>query len=67
MLEFNVPKMSCGSCARAITSAVQSADPAARVEVDLGTKRVAVRSELGAERIEAAIGEAGYQAERQAA
>ena len=67
MLEFNVPKMSCGSCARAVTNAVQSVDPAAVVEVDLGAKRVAVQSELGPERIEAAIEEAGYPAERQAA
>lgn len=66
MLEFNVPQMSCGSCARAITNAVQSVDPAASVEVDLGKKRVAVHSKLGAEPIEAAIQEAGYQAERQA-
>ncbi len=67
MLSFNVTKMSCGSCAKAITNAVQSVDPAASVEVDLGTKRVAVQSEFGAERIEAAIRGAGYQVERQAA
>lgn len=67
MLEFNVPKMSCGSCARAITDAVRSVYPAAVVEVDLSTRRVSVRSELGPERIEAAIEEAGYAAERQAA
>ncbi len=67
MLEFNVPKMSCGSCARAITNAVQSVDPAASVEVDLGAKRVAVQSELGVDRIAAAIQDAGYQVERQPA
>ena len=66
MLEFHVPKMSCGSCARAVTNAIQSVDPAAVVEVDLGAKRVAVRSELGPERVEAAIQEAGYQTQRQA-
>ena len=42
MMELTVRGMSCGSCARAVTSAVHNVDPDARVEVDLGTKLVAI-------------------------
>lgn len=61
MVELTVPGMSCDPCARAVTKAVRSVDPQAGVEIDLGTKRVAINSDAGFDRIRAAIETAGYE------
>lgn len=42
-LAFTVPDMTCGHCVRAITGAVLAAYPAAKVDIDLAAKRVAVQ------------------------
>jgi len=57
---FQVPEMSCGHCVRAITAAVQARDPAARVEIDLADRKVAVSSTLAPAELAAAITAAGY-------
>ena len=61
MPSYQVDAMHCGHCARAIQQAVQSADPAARVDVDLAQKRVHFET-AGAtdEAIRAALAQAGY-------
>nr|WP_298094189.1 heavy-metal-associated domain-containing protein [uncultured Shinella sp.] len=41
-LSFTVSDMTCGHCAKTITSAVLAAYPAAKVDIDLSTKRVAI-------------------------
>ncbi|ODU10714.1 MAG: heavy metal transporter [Rubrivivax sp. SCN 71-131] len=60
MLEYDIAKLSCGHCVRAVTEAVQEVDPAARVEVDLGRKHVSIQTQAEAARIVAALAEAGY-------
>ncbi|MRD49122.1 heavy-metal-associated domain-containing protein [Caenimonas koreensis] len=60
MIEFNVPAMSCGHCVRAITEALQEADPAAKVQVDLASKKVEVESSTDRATLAAALSEAGY-------
>ncbi|CAM4108445.1 Copper chaperone CopZ [Pseudomonas reidholzensis] len=60
---FNVQGMTCGHCVKAVTTAVQGQDAAARVDVDLAGKQVRVDSQLPGETILAAIREEGYQAE----
>ena len=67
MVEITVPGMSCGPCARAVTNAVQSVDPAAKVDIDLQTKLVAINSDADTGAITAAIEDAGYKVERQPA
>ncbi|MEX0162778.1 heavy-metal-associated domain-containing protein [Pseudomonas brassicacearum] len=62
MQTFKVQGMSCGHCVKAITQAVQAKDPAADVQVDLGTKTVQVQSSLPADAVLAAIKEEGYEA-----
>ncbi|HYC66467.1 MAG TPA: heavy-metal-associated domain-containing protein [Reyranellaceae bacterium] len=62
-MNITVPGMSCGPCARAVTNAVKSVDPAAEVEIDLGTKRVAIDTGSDAEQVKAAIEQAGYKVE----
>lgn len=62
MTEFDVPDMSCESCVRAITRAVQAADPAARLRVDLVRKRVSIDSARPSDVLEAALQDAGFDA-----
>ncbi|MFM0055626.1 heavy-metal-associated domain-containing protein [Paraburkholderia phytofirmans] len=59
-MEFDVPDMSCGGCANAITRAVTSLDPAAKLEVDVPVKIVKVTSTLAAGQLIEAIEAAGF-------
>ena len=60
MIEFNVPAMSCGHCAGAITQALKLVDPQVRVEVDLSGKTVKVESTVSPKAIASALADAGY-------
>lgn len=60
MLEFDIAKLSCGHCVRAVTQAVQELDPAARVEVDLPSRHVRIDTQAEAARVVAALSAAGY-------
>ncbi|MVW74925.1 heavy-metal-associated domain-containing protein [Pseudomonas xionganensis] len=60
MQVFNVEGMTCGHCIKAISEALQSRDPAAKVQVDLGKKEVRVDSQVDATELMSAIAEAGY-------
>jgi copper chaperone len=60
MQSFEIPAISCGHCARAVTEAVHAADPAAQVQVDVASKRVSVESQVPREAIVAQLAEAGY-------
>jgi copper chaperone len=60
MMEFKVETMNCGHCASAVTKALRSADPDARVEVDLEQKTVRVESTRLRADLARALGEAGY-------
>jgi len=55
MIAFEVQDMTCGHCARTITQAVQALDPAAKVQIDLATHRVAIEA---AQADTAALGDA---------
>jgi copper chaperone len=58
---FNVQGMTCGHCANAVTQAVKSVDPAAQVQVDLGSGKVQVQSQRDHAAIAKAIEEEGYK------
>ncbi len=61
MLRFEVPDMTCGHCVKAITQAVQAADPHARVQVDLAQHQVQIDGGAAdAPALLAAISDAGY-------
>jgi len=60
MYELTVEGMSCGHCVGRVTKSVQGIDAAAKVEIDLPTKKVRIDSGADLERIAAAIDEAGY-------
>ncbi len=60
MLSFELPDMSCGHCVKAVTQAVQQADPAAQLRIDLPTRRVELDTALPREQVVAVLTEAGY-------
>ena len=61
MLSFQIPNMTCGHCVRAVTEAVQTADPAATVVADLPTHQVQVQTTAPREAVVAQLAAAGYQ------
>ena len=60
MIQLTVEDMSCGHCVGRVTKAVQGVDAAAKVSIDLPSKRVSIDSDADLERIVAAIDAAGY-------
>ena len=43
-MQFHIENMTCGGCARSVTKAIQSVDPAAEVKADPATHKVEVTS-----------------------
>jgi Cu+-exporting ATPase len=60
MYELTVEDMTCKHCVGRVTKAVQEIDQAAKVDIDLPTKKVKIDSSADLERIAKAIDEAGY-------
>ena len=58
---FHVEGMTCGHCERAVTQAVQSVDPQAKVTIDRPAGKVEVQTTGAREAIARAIAEEGYQ------
>jgi len=63
MQRYRVPDMSCGHCVQAITKAVKSVDPAAKVDTDLKNHEVSVDSMADPELVVRALQQAGYASE----
>lgn len=63
-IEFQVPDMTCGHCVKTITGAVNQAAPGATIAIDLPSHRVTVTGTDQADKIEAAIRDAGYEPSR---
>jgi copper ion binding protein len=63
MYELKVEGMSCNHCISKVTRAVRMVDDAAKVEVNLATKKVRIESTADIEDVCEAISEAGYSAE----
>lgn len=62
-MEFTIPTISCGHCVRAVTEAVRQIDAAARVDVDLASKKVTVQSTQTRDALVTALAGAGYPAQ----
>lgn len=60
MIEFQVEGMSCQHCVGAVTKAIRALDTGAHIDVDLDAACVRVQSQEKADRLSAAIAEAGY-------
>ena len=57
---LHVSGMTCGHCVRAVTTAIQARDPAAKVEVDLAAGLVKAETSLSREDLATAITAEGY-------
>ena len=60
MIEIKVPDMTCGHCSSTITKAVQTLDPAAKIEISLPEHRVRVETRASRDALLHCIEEAGY-------
>ncbi len=67
MYELTVEGMSCGHCVGRVTKTVQGIDAAAKVEIDLPSKKVKIDSGADLDTIAAAIDDAGYPVTARAA
>jgi copper chaperone len=61
-IEFTLPDMTCGHCARTVTTAVQRVDAQAKLQIDLPTHKVRIDSEQGADAFRRALADEGYPA-----
>lgn len=57
---FTVTGMTCGHCEKAVTRAIQEADPQAQVKIDRSQNKVEVESTQARETLSKAIAEEGY-------
>ncbi|ABE39541.1 Heavy metal transport/detoxification protein [Rhodopseudomonas palustris BisB5] len=62
MLTLNLPDMTCGHCAGAVTKAIQSVDAGAKVGIDLNTKTVTIDAASDDAVFTQALEVAGYPA-----
>ena len=60
MIEFTLPTMTCGHCAKTVTSTVQRVDPAATLTIDLPTHKVQIDSQQPAQQFATALADEGY-------
>ncbi|KAK0348310.1 hypothetical protein LTR94_037772, partial [Friedmanniomyces endolithicus] len=60
MIDFKVQGMTCGGCARGVTSALQRVDAKAVVNVDWASKTVSVNSTADVQQLKRAIEKAGF-------
>ncbi len=63
MITLNVPDMTCGHCVSTVTKTVKAVDSAAKVEIDLSRQTVTIEGGVDAEKVKAALEEAGYPAQ----
>ena len=57
---FTVTGMTCGHCEKAVTRAIQDADPQAQVKIDRAQNKVEIESTQAREVLAQAIAEEGY-------
>jgi copper chaperone len=60
MLTLKVSGMTCGGCINAVTRAIQSQDPQAKVEADLATQTVNLETSLSEAQAGQIITDAGF-------
>lgn len=61
-MELRIENMTCGGCAKSVTKAIQSVDPAAKVETKPEARTVTVETTATADALQAVLEEAGYPA-----
>ena len=59
-MQFHIENMTCGGCARSVTKAIQSVDPAAEVKADPSSHTVDVVTQAPRAKLASALADAGY-------
>ena len=59
-MQFHIETMTCGGCARGVTTAIQRVDATATVQADPPNRRVEVTTTAPRDQIVAALTEAGF-------
>ena len=60
MLSLKVSGITCGGCINAVTRAIQSQDPDAKVQADLATQTVSLETSLSQAQASQLITDAGF-------
>ncbi|MEO7495469.1 MAG: heavy-metal-associated domain-containing protein [Massilia sp.] len=60
MITLSIPAISCGHCARSITSAVKELDPAATVQVDITARTASIDSAADLQALRDKLAAEGY-------
>lgn len=61
-MELRIESMTCGSCAKSVTKAIQSVDPDAKVEINPAARLVKVDTSATSSALRKVLEEAGYPA-----
>lgn len=64
-MQFHIPNMECGGCARGVTRAIHSVDPQAEIKADPPARCVSVTSDQPANAFLPALEAAGFPATQQ--
>lgn len=64
MHRFRIANMNCGGCAKGVTASLREADPQAEIGINLDRREAAVTSAVDTKRLEQALRDGGWQAER---
>ncbi len=59
-MKLTVSGMTCGGCIKAVTKAIQSADPQAQVKVDLASQTIELETQLSSNETQQLISDAGF-------
>lgn len=62
-IELNVEGMSCGSCVKHVTEALNTVEGVTKVDVDLQAARVRVSGQSDSQALIASLADAGYPAQ----
>lgn len=61
-MNLKIENMTCGGCAKSVTKAILSVDPAAKVETNPETRMVRVETTASLAALQQVLDEAGYPA-----
>jgi copper chaperone len=59
-MQFHIENMTCGGCARAVTTAIRDLDPAATIRADPPARTIDVQTACGETELRAALTAAGF-------
>lgn len=59
-MQFEIPNMTCGGCARGVTAIIKSLDENAQININLDTKQVEVNTDLPEAKVREALNEDGF-------